>query len=278
MTLTLTKASNFTIEQLTDIYNRSRKGYLVPMQMTSEALAGYIRHYDLALEHSFVALVDDEVSGLIMLGVRPNRSWVTRLGVNNEQRGAGIGRRLVERLLEESDQLRIPLNILEVIIGNDPAHRLFLESGFVQVRKLLILQRPAGGPLAPSIPADSLSREEIFACLDSRRGRQPWSNETESYQHVEHLYGFSLRMDNGERLWIVYEASGEKLSRLTYHPGDENPVNGLTALLQRLHQRHPELATTTENISAEDPALPAFFSLGYSAAFQRIEMVRALED
>lgn len=277
MTLTFTKASHFSIEELTEIYNRSRKGYLVPMQLTPEGLAGYIHHYDLFLKHSFVALVNDEPAGLIMLGLRDNRSWVTRLGVINQARGSGVGRALVEKLLEESDQLEIPLNILEVIIGNDPAHRLFLGTGFKPVRKLLILQRPAGKMAASESPIKILSREEIFECLDSRQGRQPWTNETETYRHVEHLHGFSLLMKNGERPWMAYQASDGKLSRLTYQPGEDDLVGSMTALLQYLHHQYPEFETTTENIPIDDPALPAFSALGHSIAFQRIEMVRQME-
>ncbi len=274
MTLTLTKASNYTIEQLTEVYNHSRRGYLVPMQMTPDALAGYVHHYDLALEHSFVAHVGSETAGLIMLGVRNGRSWVTRLGVTYEQRGGGVGQTLVEELLAESDRLGIPLNILEVIIGNEPAHQLFLRAGFMPKRKLLVLQRPAGSAIAPSLPVLMLSREEIFTRLNSRQGRQPWTNETETYQHLAGLYGFSLQMENGERPWIVYQAAEGKLSRLTYDPGEADPVGSLTALLQHLHQRHPGMATTAENVSADDPALHAFTALGYTEAFRRVEMLR----
>lgn len=278
MTLKLRKASQYSIEALTTAYNRSRKAYLVPMQMAPAELVAYIQHYDVDLAHSLVAELDGEIAGLIMLGVRPNRSWVTRLGVNHEARGNGVGRMLAKALLAESDQLGIPLNILEVIVGNDPAYHLFRQIGFEPVRQLLILERPAGDPAPEVNPViHPLSREEVLTRLANRPRRQAWTNETETYTHVDALFGFRLRAENGEEAWLAYEAAEGKLSRLTYQLPDINPAHTLTLLLRHLHHQHPTLKTYTENIPADDPALPAFSALGYTEAFRRNEMLRQAE-
>lgn len=278
MTLKLRKASQYSIEALTAAYNRSRKAYLVPMQMVPAELVAYIQHYDVDLAHSLVAELDGEIAGLIMLGVRPNSSWVTRLGVNHEARGHGVGRTLAKALLAESDQLGIPLNILEVIVGNEPAYNLFRQIGFEPVRQLLILERPAGDstPEANST-IQPFGREEVLTRLVNRPGRQAWTNETETYAHIDALFGLHLEAENGEEAWLAYEAAEGKLSRLTYQLPDINPAHTLTLLLRHLHHQHPALKTYTENIPADDPALPAFSALGYTEAFRRNEMLRQAE-
>jgi len=64
----LAPASRFTIEQLTAAYNQTRVDYLVPMPMNAARLAEYIQHYDVDLERSAVALADEQMLGLGMLG------------------------------------------------------------------------------------------------------------------------------------------------------------------------------------------------------------------
>ena len=90
-TVRLERASHFSIGQLTTIYNQARADYLVPMQTTVEQLGRYIFQYDVMLEKSWVALDGSEFAGLIMLGVRGKRGWVTRLGVDPHFRRRGVG-------------------------------------------------------------------------------------------------------------------------------------------------------------------------------------------
>ena len=99
----LVSASDYDWDALTALYNRTRSDYLVPMQMTPDKMAEYARIYDVSLNHSFVALDDDtgDQVGVGMLGLRPGRAWITRLGVLPSQRGKGTARRIVEALIAQ---------------------------------------------------------------------------------------------------------------------------------------------------------------------------------
>ena len=77
--MNLYPASKFTYEELTDAYNETRVDYLVPMPMNVARLMEYCRVYDVSLEHSCVAVEEETVLGLGMLGVRQGRGWITRL-------------------------------------------------------------------------------------------------------------------------------------------------------------------------------------------------------
>lgn len=145
MPITLIPADRFTIEELTEAYNQTRVDYMVPMPMNAAKLRDYVHNYHIDLEQSLVAVEDDTILGLGMLGVRDNRSWITRLGLVANQRGKGIGELVMRGLLSNSDDCGIEKNILEVIKGNMPAHQLFRKLGFKDLRELLILRRPPGG-------------------------------------------------------------------------------------------------------------------------------------
>ena len=108
----LLPAHRFTIAQLTAAYNQTRVDYLVPMPMNAARLAEYIHVYDVDLGASVVALEGDTPLGLAMLGVRPGRSWITRLGVLPTARRHGVGRALMEALLETSDRRGFPFTVL----------------------------------------------------------------------------------------------------------------------------------------------------------------------
>ena len=82
MTIELIPAEQFTLQELTDLYNQTRVDYLVPMPMNASRLGDYIHDFDIDLSQSCVARAGDgQMLGLCMLGVRPNQAWITRLGV-----------------------------------------------------------------------------------------------------------------------------------------------------------------------------------------------------
>ena len=92
MTIEIISAAQFTIQELTNLYNQTRVDYLVPMPMNAGRLAEYIRDFDVDLSCSGVARADDgQALGLGMLGVRKNRTWITRLGVLPATRRGGAG-------------------------------------------------------------------------------------------------------------------------------------------------------------------------------------------
>jgi ribosomal protein S18 acetylase RimI-like enzyme len=205
MTLKLVSASNFDLDQLTTAYNSARADYLVSMPMKPSGLADYIQIYDIDLSQSLVALDEGQLVGLGMLGIRNNKSWITRLGLRAKARTKGIGQAIVKGLLENSDRLAIPLNMLEVIKGNQPARLLFLKLGFIEMRELVILERPAKLGAPPQGSCIQMDQREIMILLNQRSNSHAWTNQTESIKKVKNLFGFHV-VQNHERIgWIIYQ-------------------------------------------------------------------------
>lgn len=274
----LIPASQFTLDELTGIYNQTRVDYMVPMPMNAARLAEYISVYDVDLEHSLVAMQGDELRGVAMLGVREGRAWITRLGVIPTTRRSGVGEALMVGLLEQAEKLNIQFDMLEVIKNNTPAHTLFLKLGFYEIGELLVLRRSPVIPPTDPVVADAqrLDRHEALTLVGRDRGTQPWTNQSESLFNAREVSGLHLTLADGSRGWLVYQRQKFTLTRFIYKTEVGDPVKLAYAFLSHLHHQYPRLDTHIENIQINDPHLPAFYQMGYVESFRRIEMWRGI--
>lgn len=272
----LIPASEFTLDELTGIYNQTRVDYMVPMPMNAARLAEYISVYNVDLEHSLVAMQENDLRGVAMLGVREGRAWITRLGVIPTTRRSGVGEALMVGLLEQAEKLNIQFDMLEVIKNNTPAHTLFLKLGFYEIGELLVLRRSPVIPPTDPVVADAqrLDRHEALTLVGRDRGTQPWTNQSESLFNAREVSGLHLTLADGSRGWLVYQRQKFTLTRFIYKTEVGDPVKLAYAFLSHLHHQYPRLDTHLENIQINDPHLPAFYQMGYVESFRRIEMWR----
>jgi ribosomal protein S18 acetylase RimI-like enzyme len=269
----LISAKRFNLDELTAIYNQTRVDYMVPMPMNAARLAEYVFTYDVDLDHSLVAMQDDELRGVAMLGVRKDRSWLTRLGVIPSTRRGGVGEALTRGIIEQAENLGIHFHMLEVIKNNVPAHTLFLKMGYYEVGELLILRRSPAPPPDPVVAdAQRLDRGEALILVGHQRGMQPWTNQSESLFNAQEVSGLRLTLADGTRGWLVYQRQKFTLTRFIYKTEAGDPVRLAYAFLSHLHHQYPRLDTHIENIQVNDPHLPAFYQMGYVESFRRIEM------
>ena len=273
--INLVPVSRFNYEQLAAIYNQTRVDYMVPMPMNATRLAEYVKTYDVNLDYSMVATTQDgEMLGIIMLGLREDRAWITRLGVIPNTRRNGVGQTLMESLMEQAARLSINFVMLEVIKNNTPAYQLFLKLGFYEIGELLVLRR---SPLTPSVDpivadAQRLDRTDSLVLVGRDRGTQPWTNQSESLFNAFEVSGLRLTLADGSRGWLVYQRQKFLLTRFAFKTEVGDPTTVAYALLSHLHNQYPRLDTQIENIQINDPHLPAFFKMGYVESFRRIEM------
>lgn len=274
MTIQLVPTSQFTIEALAAIYNQTRIDYIVPMPMNAARLQEYITAYDVDLHHSLVAMQDDQLLGVAMLGVRRQRAWITRLGVLPDIRRGGVGQALMNGLLDNAAKLGISFVMLEVIKNNIPAHRLFSKLGFREVSELLVMRRSPIIPPPDPIVADAqrLDADEARTYLRRRRGMVPWTNQSETFHNITDVGGISVTLSDDSRGWLIYQRQKFTLTRFAFQTEMGNPHQVAYAFLSHLHHQYPRLDTQIENIKTTDPHLPAFYEMGYIEAFRRIEM------
>jgi len=280
MTIELIPAEQFTMQELTELYNQTRVDYMVPMPMNASRLGEYVRDFDIDLARSCVAQAGDgQMLGLCMLGVRQNRVWITRLGVLPSTRRSGVGSTLIDCMLENAHSLGIEEVQLEVIKNNAPAYNLFLCKNFTETGEYLVFRRaPHSTPGMSLGTVNWLNRNEALGILQSYPNHLTWINALESMQNAPDIEGLRLGLPNGSEGWLVFRNTKftlrSTLSHLVIHTekGDSTEVG--TQLLLNLHIQYPHHDTYAENIHISDPHLPALRALGYFENFSRIEMRR----
>ncbi len=270
----LFSATDFTIETLTETYNRTRIDYIVPMPMNVARLRDYIHNYDVELEASVVATIEREIVGLGMLGVRDDQAWITRLGVAPSKRRNNAGQAMMEHLIQQAKERGAQKIILEVIKDNWPAFYLFKKLGFHVTRELLVLRRP---PIKANLKRKPytikfLDAATVSDLLEERQSHPSWLDEASSLRKAGNLEGLKIRLVDGSHGWIAYQHTLYQLARIVLQPetGDKEAV--ARALLHALHTRHLLHDTKLENLPALDPYWKVFEEFGYLISFTRIEM------
>lgn len=279
-TVELLPASAFTYDELVEAYNHTRVDYLVPMPMNAARLREYVDICDVDLAASAVAVDGNEILGLAMLGLRPGRAWITRLGVIRSNRRQGTGTLLVDHLIRQACQHNAHSLVLEVIKNNSPAHSLFLKKGFNETREMLVLRRPPNPPPGEVVGAEVevLGYDDAIHLLQRRTSIPSWLDEYPSMVNAGGLAALRARLADGSQGWLVYQNTVFQLGRLVIETERGDPVRVGRALLYHLHTLHPVQDTKTENLLAEDPHWPAFKDMGYLEMFRRIEMVLPLKE
>jgi ribosomal protein S18 acetylase RimI-like enzyme len=270
----LIPTSAYTYAQLADIYNQARVDYIVPMPMNAKRMQEYVEAYDISLDGSVVALTDDGLPcGIGMLGMREGRGWITRLGVIPDRRKHRAGQAIMEHLIQFAKDQQARLIQLEVIVGNEPARRLFEKLGFVSTRELLVIRKPPSLP-TPNMTYDSLApitlnESEIHALLASRQDNPSWIEETKSLMNVDHLRGLKLVSDTGEWGWIIFQRSPFQLTHFVLNYNDDWLAK---ALLYHVHKEYPKQDTKIENVAIHDHIWNVYQQMGYIEVFRRTEM------
>lgn len=273
-------AARFTTEKLTDIYNKTRVDYIVPMPMNTRRMEEYIHHYDVDTAASVVAMVEGHYTGIAMLGLRDQRAWITRLGVIPHERGKKTGAFLMENLIQQARAHQKTLIQLEVIKGNEPAYHLFTKFGFKPRRDLLVIVRPPRAsestPTLPGVEITLLDEAEIQACLEGRPDGASWIDETSSILKLGRLRGYRLTMPDGASGWIVFHTEMFQMSHFVFDATPDAYDDILSALLTHVHVSHPGIDSKFENLPVDHRAWALFQKVGYVESFRRIEMTLPL--
>jgi ribosomal protein S18 acetylase RimI-like enzyme len=266
MTLVLEPSTSFRLDELARIFATAYEDYFVPFVVDEGAMRLMVEAFDFDLAASRVALVDGEPVGLANLGVRGDRSWVGGVGVARAHRRAGIGRALMNALVDQARSLGLKYVTLEVMEQNEPAFRLYDELGFETTRWVEVWSlagQRAGGE------ARDADVEQAHAQVRAlRRSPEPWQRADETLAYYKRLDPppFGLEADGGA---AVSRPSDETI-QVVQIAGDEAACR---SLVETLWSRGP---LTVLNLPADDPASDTFRALGGECRIRQREMVLAL--
>ncbi|MDF1515189.1 MAG: GNAT family N-acetyltransferase, partial [Anaerolineae bacterium] len=204
-----------------------------------------------------------------------DHTWITRLGVVPGKRQYGAGSKMMQYLIDQSRSSGAAHIILEVIVNNKPAHRLFTKCGFIETRELLILRRPPGAPQYSDNGYHARLIDdpvEVYQLLETRRSTPSWLDDYPSLVNAGYMHAIIVRSDTGDWGWLVYQKTVFQLGRIVIQTERGDPIEVGAALIHALHTYNPNHDTKTENLPRQDPHLPTFFDARYIESFARIEM------
>lgn len=125
------------LDGLVDAQNEIFADYLVPMKSSKEFFVDFVQSVGGKLSNVIVATDGGRIVGYVNPVVDGDESWVGGVGVVPSHRGRGLGKRLMLAGEEFSRREGACTSILEVIEGNEPAHKLYSRIGYMDVRSYL---------------------------------------------------------------------------------------------------------------------------------------------
>ena len=187
--MNMVAADRFSDAQLAELFTRGYEGYYVPVHVDEGVMRYMIDAWDVDLARSRVI----EDVGLCNLAIRGERGWIGGIAVVPSARRRGLGRRLLEAVLEHAP----PTVTLEVLEQNEPAIGLYEQLGF-ETTRILEVWSVAETPLveARAVDAAPLGGDGL-----------PWQREDASlppggYERLELGGGGAILIRNGNVLQL----------------------------------------------------------------------------
>ncbi|HEY7355012.1 MAG TPA: GNAT family N-acetyltransferase [Ktedonobacterales bacterium] len=304
------RASEYTIDKLAAAFTYGFEQYMVPHEMTPEAMAERVLYQDVTLDGSLVLQDADGPAGLALLSVRGARGWCCALGVAARQRGGGYGRLLMERLIAEARRRGLREMWLEVYTQNTPAFQLYQSLGFRIERELTdyagalahgVARRAFTGPLIlPGLSDDGESEEtpaelapvemEATAALAHYEALQLVRPSWEFERPVLARLATAGRLralaiageddDGGPDALLLYEELAKEVRLLAFGARPGADVTGglelATMLLSAVAQEHPGATFRAEELPPGNPLAPVLEAAGCPATHRLFEMALAL--
>lgn len=300
--LELIPAHRVPLYQMVRVFNEAYSEYYIPLKLSLERLTSLIRREDIDLERSRVAAVGGRLSGLGLLGLRGREAYICGVGVVPDLRRMGIGRALMESLLQEARDAGAERVRLEVLCQNESAFRLYRSLGFVVAGELASYSREFGGgaeravraclPLRPCAAGFSISGETyapkvadpaflISTCLRRFHTVEPsWQEGPDSLLKVaDRLSAVAWyrkaegRVSEDPSGYVLYRTVGDRLYIADFGADPQREPARLSERMLELAQGMSGASRATiYNVQIRDYHAQTLAALGYKEDFRQYEM------
>lgn len=273
-------------------------GQLVPVAVSAEDLASYLREEQMGLANCPVVLVDGVAAGLATVGVRPDEgtAWCKGFGIVEQFRGAHLGIPLAEEMKRRARAAGATRYMTLGCMGDNwPAIKTYEKSGFSIAHECFSMEwnRPAAAAEQPRKPpgsgltiADIDAHSLLIGAYDRlhQSSTPVWNRQRPSLEEMSGLRGLAVPSGPGCAVladdcdsYVLFRPSTDVLSSSDGVVAILDlcgTVAGMTALLTELQRRYKQLAVNSE--SDHSPALPCLRQAGFTVSHQRLHMVASL--
>jgi N-acetylglutamate synthase-like GNAT family acetyltransferase len=190
------------------------------------------------LGQSLVVIANDAVVGVALVARRGWSSRVAAMGVASDWRGKGVGRFLMDELLRDARQRGDRQMVLEVIVQNQTAVRLYESVGFMRVRRLVGLVNDRPGALASLEPEEFDIRDLGRMIAVSGLSDLPWQLSAETIAHYTPPFR-AYRLDGASALISDPGEKDVRFHALLVEPGLRH-AGRAARLVCAIMMHHPE--------------------------------------
>jgi ribosomal protein S18 acetylase RimI-like enzyme len=277
MNIQIRPADHLDVGHRANLINAAYADYYVPMHLTADGMRSVDDLYDVDLARSVVAYDRGEPVGMALLSRRGGRGWVSGVGVLPGWRRRGIGRLLMETVLERAREAGVRQVALEVIAQNSAARALYVKLGFVERRELLCWRRAADADALP-IPEERLleaSLDELLAHFDDWHDQPPsWQSEAAALRKMaDRVRGYRLELAGLAAAYCLLSERGEALMLMDV--GITPQFGAATAgrtLLQALVALHRGRALALNNVPVDSDLNRALAALHFLVGVRQFEL------
>lgn len=274
--LTFHSADQYTVAQLSALFTEVYSGYFVPVQVDAAAFQSMVATQDIDLSASQVALLDGETVAIALLSVRVQRGWVGGMGVVPAQRGKGIGREVMLKLIESARARGLRSITLEVIVDNAFASRIYKDLGFRVTRTLDIWTRDFDATF-PMPPRHNIETLGVDACLTKfdewRNVPSPWQRDILSLEHdATSLEALGVVEDGRIQAYVLYRMQDASVHIVDMATAPGQRTQWIESTLRKLIYDRSGSEIRVVNLPQDDPASMAMQHIGAHIQLQQHEM------
>lgn len=262
------------LQELLDMQGRAFVDYPVPVNNSREVFLEFLRSVGGTLTDVLVAEERGELIGYANPVWDAKEGWIGGAAVVPEHRRRGVGTALLQRTIEEARRRGVERLWLEVIVGNEPARRLYERAGFQPTRELLTAEAETldfGSPTRALVPADLASLRPLHA---ASYDDACWQKRKAAALEASMRYGAGYRLPGG---FVVLRNLNRccYVSFLGVHP--EHRRQGIGRDLLRFAMRKALEAGSYKlsafNVDAGDPAVQRLLDrFAFSPTLRQREM------
>ena len=266
MSVAFVPAKTLDLAARARLFTASYEEYVVAFAVDEERLPFFERAFGTDLDRSLVATVGGEGVGLANLALDGEDGWVAGVGVVKPHRGTGLGRALMQELIEEARSAGVRRLWLEVIVENTRARTLYERLGFEHVRLLDVWRLP-GAPAETPLAA----LEDALAFVRAHRAsREPWQRTDATVERLRALEPppGGLVVEGGA---AVVRVAGDAASLVQLAATSEAGYDRLVAAARGL-----AADVVLLNLPDDDPARAAVARAAGEPAMRQHEMVLEL--
>lgn len=276
--ISLRHAGEWELGELVDAQNEIFSDYVIPMRSSKAFFADFLQSVGGRMENVIVALDGRRIVGYVNPVVDGPETWIGGVGVVPGHRGRGIGTSLMQAAEEFSRAEGARTSILEVIQGNERAHRLYRTLGYEDVRTFLCAE---GKPVQFVGYGDLPSRTSVKELLEMHKKAYAdtcWQRRKacglESSARSSECYtvpsGFVLVRKVNTTGYIPY------LGVLPDRRGEGTGTSLAKFALNRLHELGAFKAAVY-NINEEPSVLRMLDEFDFAVTMKQIEMRKSLK-